>query len=95
MRGFHRRGLALLGGCCQNQSLPKGCGFHAHGLAGIRGPEKQGLGMMLPFRQKPENGVCCWAKVWEKMAAKAQKSESRKLQETDSPRRSGCLGRFF
>lgn len=67
------------------QSLTKGCGFHGQGLAGIRGPEAQGLGMMLDSRQKPENVVCCWAKVLEKMAAKEQKSESRKLQKTDSP----------
>lgn len=77
------------------QSLTKGCGFHGQGQAGIRGPEAQGLGMMLDSRQKPENVVCCWAKVLEKMAAKAQKSESRKLQKTDSPPERWCLGRLF
>lgn len=35
--------------------------------------------MMLGSRQKPEDGTRCWAKVLEKMAAKVQTPESRKL----------------
>lgn len=64
---------------CHKPSLPKGYSLHWPGPAGIRGPEEQGLPVMLHSTWKPENDARCWAQDLEKRAGKAETPEFRNL----------------